>query len=93
MRPEDLLDQVRDRESFLAFARALADERAEAEKIEAANPQIYICDGALGWMNGDITSFIHAGLYYFEPSQFTPSVENPTWKDIAKFLYCGKIIE
>lgn len=34
MRCEELLDQVHGRDSFVAFVRALAEEREEAEGIE-----------------------------------------------------------
>jgi len=42
MTPEQLLQKVRDRETFVAFVRALAAEREEAEKIEQDNPQAYM---------------------------------------------------
>jgi hypothetical protein len=93
MRPEDLLDTVHDRESFIAFASALAEERDRAEQIERDNPGTYIIDGALGWMNGSIGQFIEAGLTHFEPAPDEKPIETPTWKDLAMFLYCGKIIE
>jgi len=93
MRPEDLLDDVHDRESFIAFALALAEERDRAERIERENPNTYIIDGALGWMNGSIGGFIGAGLSHFEPGIGEKPIDVPTWKDLAMFLYCGKIIE
>jgi hypothetical protein len=93
MRPEDLLDTVHDRESFITFALALAEERDRAEQIELDNPGTYIVDGALGWMNGSIGQFIGAGLTHFEPAPGEKPIETPTWKDLAMFLYCGKIIE
>jgi hypothetical protein len=93
MRPEDLLDNVHDRESFVAFAWALAEERDRAEEIERANPNVYIVDGALGWMNGSIGQFIGAGLTHFEPRLGEKLIEIPTWQDLAMFLYLGKIYE
>jgi hypothetical protein len=62
-----LLEQVRDRESFLAFARALAAERERAEQLERAEPDRYQLGGALDWQNGSIASFIQAGLEHFSP--------------------------
>jgi hypothetical protein len=95
MSPEELLEEVRDRESFIAFARALADERERAEQIERDNPSAYGIDGALGWHNGDISGFIFAGLAHFEDWEFNDEqpIETPTWQDLAKFLFCGKVVE
>lgn len=42
MKPEDLLQQVRDKETFIVFVNALADERMEAERIEVENPNTYV---------------------------------------------------
>jgi hypothetical protein len=89
----DLLENVRDRQSFMAFAEALAEERDRAEEIELNNPDIYVVDGALGWKNASISQFIEMGLTHFEGNLNRPPVETPTWKDIAMFLWRGKIIE
>lgn len=90
---EQLLDEVTDRESFLTFASALAAERRRAEELERENPELYIVDGALGWMNGSIGQFIEHGLTRFEPAPGQEPIETPSWKNLAEFLYCGKIIE
>ena len=47
--PSDLLEKVIDRDSFITFVEALADERARAQDIEKAHPDIYVVDGALNW--------------------------------------------
>jgi hypothetical protein len=88
-----LLEQVRDRESFIAFARALADERGRAEQLERTEPDRYSTGGALDWQNGDIASFIHAGLEYFSPGPNRFEGDQPAWKDFAIFLWFGKIYE
>nr|WP_255712954.1 hypothetical protein [Rhodopirellula sp. JC740] len=94
VRPEDLLDTVCDRESFIAFVEALASERERAQQIEREHPNRYVVDGALGWMNGDIQSYLYASLDYFAegPLKDPPATE-PSWKMLAEFLWCGKIIE
>ena len=93
-RPEALLDDVCDRESFIAFVQALAGERELAQEIERDNPDRYIVDGALGWMNGDIPQFLGAALDYFaERPLKEPIPDQPTWKMFAEMLWCGKIIE
>ena len=93
-RPEDLLENVSDRESFIAFVNALASERERASLIEKDNPKSYIADGAFNWKNGDIQNFLYAALEYFEDGPLRqPIPEQPNWKMFADFLYCGKIIE
>jgi hypothetical protein len=93
MQPEQLLQKVRDRETFVAFVRALAAEREEAEKIEKDNPQAYMVDGAHNWKNADIASYLYAALDYFEEKPLHRPAREPSWHMFAAFLYCGKIIE
>ena len=93
MKPEELLDNVKDRNSFIEFVQALADEREKAQEIERANPKAYMVDGALNWKNGDISSFLYATLEYFEYRPFHTPEQNPSWKMFAEFLYFGKIYE
>ena len=92
--PEELHDKVVDRDSFIAFVRALAEDRSRAMEIEAQHPEAYSVDGALGWANGDIPSFLWACLEYFTdgPLKEKPSDE-ATWQVFADILYHGKIIE
>ena len=87
-----LPDDVTDRRSFLEFVDALARERMAAEEMENASPHVYVVDGALNWKNADIASFLFAALSYFEQSNGVGTSE-PTWRMMAEFLYCGKIIE
>ena len=93
-RPEDLLDDVHDRDSFIAFVKCLAEERSNAQKIEADNPKSYMVDGALGWANGDIPNYLWACLEYFSDGPLRePPATDASWRAFADFLYCGKIIE
>ena len=91
--PEELLDGVADRDSFLEFVETLADEREKAEGLERRQPEKYCIDGALDWKNGDISHFLRAALEYFEKTQAHEPDEHPSWKMFAEFLYFGKIIE
>ena len=93
MTSELLLQNVRDRETFVAFVRALAAEREEAEKLEKENPQAYMVDGAHNWKNADIASYLYAALDYFEEKPLHRPECEPSWHMFAAFLYCGKIIE
>jgi hypothetical protein len=93
MKPEELLDKVNGRDSFIAFVEALAAEREDAQRVEGENPQRYMVDGAHNWKNADIASFLYAALGYFEERPFQPAESEPNWKMFAEFLYCGKIVE
>lgn len=93
-RPEELLENVSDRDSFIAFVQALAEERERAAQIEKDSPKTYIVDGALGWMNGDIPAFLWAALEYFAEAPLKdPPESEASWRVFAEILYCGKIIE
>jgi hypothetical protein len=93
MPSDELLDEVRDRGSFIAFVRALAKERQEAEEIERASPDRLTLDGAHGWKNPDIASFLYAALDYFTEKPFFKPENEPSWRMFAEFLYRGKILE
>lgn len=90
--PESLLDLVSDRETFVAFVQALANEREQAAEIEKENPTRYMVDGALGWKNAEISSFLEACLYNVE-GVCAEASDLPSWRLFAEILYCGKIVE
>ena len=85
-----LLEAVHDRDSFIAFVRALAAERESTADIERSDPARYSLDGALGWANADIPAFLEAACEYFKSR---PLDTEPSWRLFAEFLWCGKIIE
>jgi hypothetical protein len=87
---DQLLQEVSDRESFVAFVLALADERERAERIEQVNPDRYRIDGALGWKNANISAFLYAGLSGLEDETQSPQL---SWREFAMFLYTGKVYE
>lgn len=60
VRPEDLIEGVADRESFLTFARCLYAERAGGVAAEA--PLTPYGPDALGWENDTLESFLEAAL-------------------------------
>jgi hypothetical protein len=90
VRSIELLGQVEDRESFLAFARAFLEERGLAEKMESEEPEKYSSCGALGWENRSISSFLGAALACAEDGSH---FEEASWRGFAEFLYSGKIYE
>jgi hypothetical protein len=94
MTVSDYLDNVKDKETFIIFVRALAEEREQAQKLEKESPVRYQLGGALDWQNGDIASYLWAALAYFEPNpNREPVRDEATWQEFAEFLYMGKIYE
>ncbi len=84
MKPEDLLDLVNSRDSFISFVRALASERADAMRIEGDNPNVYVVDGAHNWKNADIASYLYACLDYFSHKPFHKPDSEPNWRMFAE---------
>jgi hypothetical protein len=92
----DLADSVVDEKSFVAFLRALSDDRAREVEMEKAAPSPPYCPGALGWENGSIEAFLEAaaagaateGSWVEEDG--TPL--NP-WTRCAQILLLGKYYE
>lgn len=87
MTPEELLADVHDEPSFIDFVQALAKERFKAQETEQDNPDTYVLDGAFGWKNADVGSFLEAAC---ASSSRNPV---PTWRHFAEFLYGGKVYE
>lgn len=67
-RPEELLENVRDRESFMAFIRALVADRERAEELERQQPTIHDTGIAGEWQNSSISAYLGAAESYFEDS-------------------------
>jgi hypothetical protein len=92
--PEELLDKVNSRETFLAFVAALVEDRRDADAVEASDSQRYRWSGANGWQNGTIVTFLDGALAYAQsPNWPERESDAPTWRDLAKFLFLGKIYE
>lgn len=90
------LDRVADQESFLAFARALAKDRAAAVQMEIVTPASPYGPSAGGWENVSIESFLEAAVAWAEDRNFGSSQGLDTaspWKQFAVFLFSGRIYE
>jgi hypothetical protein len=93
--PYELLQRVVDRESFLAFARALMlDYRDEVEK-EKASPSKPYSPGPNGWENGPIDMYLEAAIDWTEDwiGRERELPQEPSWRSFAEFLYAGKYYE
>jgi hypothetical protein len=93
-------DSVHDRESFLAFVRALVADReaaVEAERRQPTDPRFLgLVQDAGGWYNFTIEEYLKAALAWAEATDMGESQglpAGPSWKAFAAFLYCGKIYE
>jgi len=91
--PEELLEGVHDRNTFMEFVWALVADRESAEQLERADPKRYQLGGAGNWQNGSISTFLGGAASYFEDSEWASGTAQPSWRDLAQFLYLGKIYE
>ena len=94
--PADLLEQVVDRESFLAFVRALIADRVDEVEKERVQPSSSWDPGANGWENDTIEQYLFAALRWAEATHMGETQglpAGPSWRAFAAFLYCGKIYE
>jgi hypothetical protein len=92
---EEKLEAVVDRDSFLAFVKALAADREDEVAKEKEQPSSPWGAGANGWEHGTIEGFLDAAVACAEDSRGTPGemTEKPSWKAFATFLYRGKYYE
>ena len=96
MKLHEQLERVVDQESFLAFVRALVQDRASAVQAESKNAASPYGLDAGGWENTSIESFLKAAISWAEDSGFgsTQGLASVSpWRKFAVFLYCGKIYE
>ncbi len=88
----EILEEVKDQETFIVFAKALMNDRQKQEG-KRTNEVGFAGD----WANNDIWGFLEGAISWAEASDFgitqDPDLENNPWKQFAVFLYCGKIYE
>lgn len=86
-------DTVTDRDSVVRFVEYLAADRVAAADVENADPQCYQWDGAAGWQNTEIPAFLEGALAGSLAQRDWGTGAAPSWRDLAVFLYLGKIYE
>jgi len=94
--PHAKLELVTDLESFLDFVRSLASDRRDEVEKERVDPSNPYGPGANGWENTTIENFLEAAASWAEATNMGATQglpADPTWKNFAVFLYCGKIYE
>jgi hypothetical protein len=93
----ELLEEVHDRDSFLKFLQTLIADREIAEQMERDDPEKFRWVGPNGWENGAISTYLESASCYFLNSPMCPHRDSATapltWRDLAEFLYFGKIYE
>ena len=92
---DERLDVVVDRNSFLAFVKALVADRLDVVAKEKENPSSPWGAGANSWEHGTIEGYLDAAVAWMEDSQGTAweLPAEPSWKSFATFLYRGKSYE
>lgn len=101
MNAMDLLSDVFDQESFMAFVEALLNERVLASRY-AETRGSYLQSGmeradedAFGWRNCTIEDFLNASLRWAKDSKFgeQQGLSPNAWHRAATFLFYGKLYE
>lgn len=90
MKPEDLLDLVVDKKTFLEFAWAMVHEAECAEELVRDKPEAYMYQDPMGWAHLTASNALGKIISCIEEH---PDAQPFTWKDAAEFLYLAKIIE
>ena len=96
MKLHDLLESVTDEQSFLAFVKALREDREIDATAEKASPSSPYGPTQGGWENVTIESFLESACSWAEDTGFGESQnlsDASPWRKFATFLYLGKIYE
>ena len=89
--PEILARSVTDRDSFLAFLSALAENWNQSQRLEAQSPSSPYGSAALGWENVSVGTFLEAAHAWAADSNRFPQQCN--WAALAQLLIAGKSYE
>lgn len=86
-------NSVSDRDTFVQFVEYFAANRQAAYEVEKADPQRYQWGGTDGWQNTEVHAFLEGALAGSLAQREWGAGPVPTWRDLALFLYLGKIYE
>jgi hypothetical protein len=93
MNPEEQIKNIVDKESFMGFLEAFISDRESAEVLERNEPEKYQLGGANNWQNHSISHFLESASCYFTDGPHRHEGNELSWKNLANFLYFGKIYE
>ena len=87
------LEAVKDMPSFLAFARALAADRGDAEYFLSRN--LSLPEGEVAWSSNTISAFLKSAIAWADGTGFggAEGIPDNPWRRFAAFLYGGKVYE
>ena len=91
MKPEELLDSISSRESFIQFLEALIADRYHLIGQEKVVPSSPYSAEANGWENSSIENFLEAMQAWAKDSQALNA--EPSWRGFAQLLLAGKSYE
>ena len=91
MKPEELLDSISSRETFLQFLEALIADRCDSIEQEKIAPSSPYSAEANGWENTSIEHFLEAMEAWAKDSQALN--DEPSWRAFAQLLLAGKSYE
>jgi hypothetical protein len=93
--PEELVNEVESRETFIRFLEALAEDWEDEKRIEKVRPSPPYSSGALGWENGTIGAFLEAaaacGAATSDMGGIQPNAN--AWREAAEIILAGKYYE
>lgn len=92
MELSDLLEKVKDKESFFIFANELLADKEDEVKRGNLSSAAYLDKGLNGWVNNTIEGFLESAIAFAEDNNSWLDEPNH-WKKLALFLYGGKIYE
>lgn len=85
---------VVDQETFFLFAQALIEDRAAADDALAANPDQFNYASVHGWENGSIADYLGSAVAgVLSQRDGWGSLNGVSWRELAVFLWLGKIYE
>jgi hypothetical protein len=91
--PEDLVDDVVDEATFIAFLKSLSGDFERERRLEQEQPSPRYGPGALGWQHYDIGAYLDAAAAWAEAwGRETRRHANP-WRAAAEILLGGKHYE
>lgn len=94
--PEDEIEKVVDRATFVRFLQSLAEDWAAEREIEEQSPSPPYSRGALGWENGTIGAFLGAAVAWADDvsSGITErDASQNLWRQAAEIILAGKHYE
>lgn len=90
--PEDYLNEVVDKDTFVHFLNILRDDLKLTEEHEARNPSTPFGPNPFGWENIKLYDFLEACAAYTGDAQFSDR-HRTTWKTLAQIMLAGKYYE